>query len=579
MAEEIRASTAALVARVLKARGVERVFALCGGHIMPIWMALVDEGIEIIDVRDERSAVYMAHATAAVAGGFGVALVTAGPGVTNAMTGIANAHISRMPVLVISGTPPRPQENRGALQDMSHVALLSSITRYARTVRHAHAVVRELDAAIGAALGHVGEPGPAFVDLPVDVQRESVPDVLFSAEQVRGRANPRVMPFPEDLDAASALIASASRVVAISGRGAHVPTETLAAFLSAAAAGYLDTGESKGLVPDGHPSHIGAVRGAAMKDADLVITLGRKLDFQLAYGSPAVFRDAKFLRISDVAQELCDNRLGDVALLGDMASILGDLTRRLEGVDNVGARDWLASMRVQHEKRSARLVESLSSAKPDSEGRMSPNRLLGEIRKRLDPDAVVIADGGDFLSLARVALNARTYLDPGPLGCIGLATPFAIGAAKAAPGRQVVAATGDGAFGFTAIEIDTAVRHRAPIMLVISNNGSWAIEVRDQLDRFQRVVGTRLQFADYAGMARAFGMRAWRVEEEAHLAPMLDEAFAALAAGEPVLVDVVTSPEVVSSDSKSGLAWVPDLQALEAWDLAEQRWLGLSDDS
>lgn len=561
-----------LIAATLKARGVQRVFALCGGHIMPIWMALHAAGIEIVDVRDERAAVWMAHAHAAVDGGFGVALVTAGPGVTNAMTGIANAHVSRVPVLVLSGTPPRPQENRGALQDMSHTALVQSITRIARTVRHAHALSRELDGAISTALGLGGEPGPAFLDFPVDVQREILPDVLFGLEQIAGRRKPRASAFADDLDAAAALIIAAERPVVISGRGAKGAGPELGRFLTAAGAGYLDTGESRGIVPDSHPAHVGAMRGAAMAGADLVITVGRKLDFQLAYGAPAVFGAARFLRLSDVAQELTDNRLGDVALLGEVATSLDALSDRLEG--RIAPREWVEQMRARHVERASGLAEMLASAPSDGQGRIHPNRLLGEIRKRLAPDAVLIADGGDFLSFARVALSSAIYLDPGPLGCIGLATPFAIGAAKAAPGRQVVAVTGDGAFGFSAIEIDTAVRHRVPILIVVSNNGSWAIEVRDQMERFGTAVGTELQFADHAAMARAFGLKAWRIEGEHALAPTLDAAFAALAEGHTVLIDAVTSPEAVSSDSKTGLAWVPDLQALAAWDDAERAWLG-----
>jgi acetolactate synthase I/II/III large subunit len=560
-----------LIAATLKARGIQRVFALCGGHIMPIWMALDAAGIEIVDVRDERAAVYMAHASAAVGGGFGVALVTAGPGVTNAMTGIANAHVSRVPVLVLSGTPPRPQENRGALQDMSHTALVQSITRLARTVRHAHALPRELDAAISAALGHGAEPGPAFLDFPVDVQREVVPAVLFDVEQIAGRPKPRSRAIETFLDLAAELIAGAERPVVISGRGANGAGDQLARFLSTSGAGYLDTGESKGLIPETHPAHIGAMRGVAMTGADLVITIGRKLDFQLAYGAPAVFGAARFLRLSDVAQELTDNRLGDVALLGDVAISLDALSDRLAG--RTMDRAWVDNLRARHLQRAAGLAETLAQAPSDAHGRIHPNRLLGEIRKRLDPDAVVIADGGDFLSFARVALSGATYLDPGPLGCIGLATPFAIGAAKAAPGRQVVAVTGDGAFGFSAIEIDTAARHKVPLLIVVSNNGSWSIEVHDQMERFGKTVGTELQVADYAGMARAFGLAAWRIKGEATIAPVLDAAFAALAAGQTVLVDAVTSPDAISSDSKTGLAWVPDLQALAAWDEAERAWL------
>lgn len=569
-------TVAAMVARMLKARGVQRVFALCGGHIMPMWMALDAEGIEIVDVRDERAAVMMAHASAAVSGRLGVAMVTAGPGVTNAMTGIANAHVSRIPVLVISGLPPRPQENRGALQDMVHVDLVRPLTRYARTLRHVTAVPRELDAAIAAALGHGGEAGPSYLDLPVDLQRETVPPVLRDGEHLQGRVRPRVIPLPSDLDAAAERIARASRVLVISGRGANGAGTELSAFLSASGAAYLDTGESKGIVPPDHSSHIAAMRGAAMKQADLVITVGRKLDFQLAYGSPAIFGKAAFLRISDQPAELSDNRLGEVALAGDIPSVLAALSERLSQRELTGGRGWLAEMSQGHRARAEAMQTKMEAAAPGPDGRINPNRLLAEIRRRLEPEAIVIADGGDILSFARVALEGQTYLDPGPLGCIGIATAFAVGAAKAAPGRQVVAVTGDGSFGFTAMEIDTAVRHRAPALIVISNNGSWAIEVRDQQESFGRVVGTRLQYADHAAMARAFGMQAWRVTTHEEIGPALDEALAVVRGGAPALIDAVTSPGIASSDSKSGLAWVPDYQALEAWDTAEREWLASS---
>ena len=181
---------------------------------------------------------------------------------------------------------------------------------------------------------------------------------------------------------------------------------------------------------------------------------------------------------------------------------------------------------------------------------------------------MVVADGGDFLSFARVGLPASTYLDPGPLGCIGVGTPFGIAASLACPERTVVVATGDGAFGFNAMELDTAVRHQAPVLVVVANNGSWAIEVRDQQETHGKVVGTRLQFADHAAMARAFGMHAERVEKPEDLPGAIRRALAQ----RPALLDVVVTPEAASSDAKSGLAWVPDLQPLAAWDDAERRW-------
>jgi acetolactate synthase-1/2/3 large subunit len=203
---------------------------------------------------------------------------------------------------------------------------------------------------------------------------------------------------------------------------------------------------------------------------------------------------------------------------------------------------------------------------------MHPNRLLAALRAAIPADAVVVADGGDFLSFARVGLPATTVLDPGPLGCIGIGTPFGIAAALACPGRTVVVATGDGAFGFNAMEIDTAARHKVPLLIVVANNGSWAIEVRDQLESHGKVVGTRLQFADHAAMALAFGLHGERVERVEDLEAAIGRALAALAQGKPALLDVLVTPEAASSDAKSGLAWVPDLQALGAWDTAEREW-------
>ena len=210
----------------------------------------------------------------------------------------------------------------------------------------------------------------------------------------------------------------------------------------------------------------------------------------------------------------------------------------------------------------------MHNAAPGTDGLMHPNRLLSALRDALPEDAIVVADGGDFLSFARVGLPATTYLDPGPLGCIGVGTPFGIAASLACPDRTVVVATGDGAFGFNAMEIDTAARHKAPVLIVVANNGAWAIEVRDQLETHGKVVGTQLQFADHAAMARAFGLHAERVER----AEDLPQAIARALANRPALLDVLVTPEAASSDAKSGLAWVPDLQALAAWDQAEQAW-------
>ena len=568
-------STAALIARFLKSRGVDRVFALCGGHIMPIWMQLDVQGIRIIDVRDERAAVYMAHAHAELTGGLGVALVTAGPGVTNAMTGIANAHVARASVLVLSGTPPRAQENRGALQDMAHIEFVRPLTRYARTVREPDLVLQELSEAVARSMGHAGESGPCYLDFPVDTLRAEVSAAVQLPEWFQQRPAARLQPDAACVAQAVELLWSAKRPLVISGRGARGAGGAdgpLVQLLDRLGALYLDTGESRGLVSSDHRSVVAAMRGAVMGEADVVVTIGRRLDFQLAYGSPAVFGAARFVRIAECANELRDNRRGEVELLGTPAATLEAIVAQAGNRTSATDRDWTQRVRRQHLERTDKLLGTMAQAAAGTDGLMHPNRLLAALRQALPADTVVIADGGDFLSFARVALPASTYLDPGPLGCIGVGTPFGVAAALALPGRTVLVATGDGAFGFNAMEIDTAVRHRAPVLIVVANNGSWAIEVRDQQETHGKVVGTRLQFADHAAMARAFGAHGERVERPEDLEAAIARALEALSSGRPALLDVLVTPQAASSDAKSGLAWVPDLQALGAWDQAEYAW-------
>jgi acetolactate synthase-1/2/3 large subunit len=562
-------TVAALTARFLRARGVDRVFALCGGHVMPLWMRIDAEGIRIVDVRDERAAVYMAHAHGQLTGGFGVALVTAGPGVTNAMTGIANAHVAGAAVLVLSGLPPRPQEARGALQDMVHVDLVRSITRYARTVREPAHALPALAEAVSCALGEHGtEPGPVFVDFPTDVLRASVPRALQRDEHFRVRVPVAIAPDPAEVAAAVDALWSARRPVLVTGRGAEGAAAPLVRLLDRLGAPCLDTAESRGLVPERHPSVVAAMRGTVMGEADLLVTVGRRLDFQLAYGSPAVFGDARLLRIGDSAQALRDNRRGDLEVFGDCARVLDAIRDAAGPREPALDRAWAAGLRTRHEERVGKLREAMRAAPSDAQGRIHPNRLLAALQDRIGENAIAVADGGDFLSFARVGLSTRRWLDPGPLGCIGVGTAFGIAASLACPDQVVYVATGDGAFGFNAMEIDTAVRHRAPVLIVVANNGAWQIEVHDQQQSFGKVVGTRLQFADHAAMARAFGLHAERVERVEDL----DAAIGRALARRPALLDVVVTPDAISSDARSGLAWVPDLQALGAWDEAERRW-------
>jgi len=557
------------IVEFLVARGIDRIFGLCGGHIMPIWDQVARAGIRIVDVRDERAAAHMAHAHAELTGSIGVVLATAGPGVTNAITGIVNAHVARAPVVVLSGVPPRPQEQMGALQDLVHTDLLDSVTRYCRTVREAAHVLPAMDAAFARALGEGGVPGPVYVDFPTDILRARLPRHQVLPEHVAPRPAPQMPPDPAAVAEAVDALWGAKRPLVISGRGARGAGPEICALLDALDALYLDTSESRGLVPDSHAAAVSSLRGKAMEEADVVLTLGRKLDFQLAYGSPAVFKQARFVRLAAHAEELNDNRRGTPEILATPAlalqAILAAAGNRKSATDGA----WTQGMRAKHAEKRKKFADLLRKAPPGSDGYMHPNRLLSALQERIAPDAVTIADGGDILSFARVALSAGPYMDPGSLGCLGVGVPFGIAAALALPGRQVVVVTGDGAFGFNAIEVDTAVRHDAKVVFVIANNGAWNIECYDQRVTYDgNLVGTELRHSDYAGLARALGAHGEQVEDEKDLG----DAFARCLENAPAVLDVRVTREAVSGDGKAGLAWVPDTQPLEAWDTAERAW-------
>ncbi|NMO93039.1 thiamine pyrophosphate-binding protein [Actinomycetospora sp. TBRC 11914] len=561
---------AEVVARFLTEHGVDRVFGLQGGHIQPIWDQLARRGVRIVDVRDEGSAVHMAHAHTELTGQTAVALVTAGPGVTNTVTAVANASVSRIPLLVIGGCPPIPQSNMGPLQDIPHTAILEPVTRVSRTLRSADQVLREFDEAWARASGDRGEPGPVYLEIPTDVLRREVPPALVLDEHLRAKPKRRPQPHPDDVAAVAALIRAASRPAVISGRGARTTDGTeLVRLLDASGAAYLDTQESRGLVPDAHPAAVGSARSAVMRDTDLLITVGRQLDYQLGMGSPAVFRHAKIVRIADTASELIDNRRGEVEILAEPGAALGAIADALK--DHAPDTAWRDELKAKHRKRAEDYRQALHTTENGADGHIHPNRIFGAL-DALDGDAldlgetIMIADGGDLLSFARLGITrCARYLDVGAFGCLGVATPFGIAASLAYPERPVVAVTGDGAFGITATEVDTAVRHGAKVVVIVSNNRAWNIERYDQAENYGLVAGTELGDADFAAMARAFGAYGVRVTDPADLADAIRGALEHA----PAVVDVVTSQDAPSPDSGKGLGFVPDYQALTPWNDAE----------
>ena len=553
-------SCAAWIAKFLINRKVELVFGLQGGHIQPIWDHCYKLGIKIIDVRDEKAAVHMAQAYSYFSGKVGIAMVTAGPGVTNTVTGIANAFLSNIPVLLIGGCAPLQQNNMGPLQDIPHVDILKPVTNYSRTARVPDQVIRELDLAFSYAIGNMGSPGPSYFEVPTDILRESVDDKLVLEDWMIEKKPYNIIPSSIDIDKAINTIRNSKKPLIITGRGALKSGQQILKFINKYNIPYLETQDSRGLIPQSNPNNIFAARSKAMSEADLVILLGRKLDYQLAFGSPAVFKEAKFIRISESALELTDNRRGFPEILSDPGVAIELIHNKLNKPNF--DETWINDIKNFHLKKIKKVLDKKVN-KTGDDNKINPNLIFEKLKNIIDDDFIGIADGGDILSFARVGLHSKYYMDSGTFGCLGVGIPYAIAASKVFKEKKIICVTGDGSFGFNAMEIDTAVKNNSNICIIISNNGGWNIEKHDQrLNYGNRVYATSLAHSDYAALAKSLGAYGVRVEDPEKLEQALSEALN----NTPSVVDVVTSSTILSSDATKGLGFVPKYQALDVWD-------------
>ena len=556
-------SVAAAIARFVAGQGVSRVYTLPGSHVKPICSELARLGIRIVSARHECAAVHMAHAEADLTGTLGVAIVTTGPGLTNAITGIASAFLSRTPLLVLSARVPDAQAGMGALEEVPQGHLVRPVCRYVREVADERHVLSGLHMAVTAALGSDGPPGPVYVDFTPNMLKQPMPDWYLDSRWFNRIARPARLPNDDAIANAAALLRGSRRPLAIGGRGVLGAGAALEKFLQASGCLYLDTRESRGTLSPDNPNSIPALRGRAMAEADLVITLGRRLDFELAYGSGAVFAEsARFLRIGRTVEELSENRRGDVEVCADVDAVLQRLVQ-LEAKPSAPDTAW------QNELKSANVAKTSTTKAhpPGSDGRMHPLTLIAAINRLVDTQTVCIVDGGDILSFARVGLRARTYLDLGPFGCLGSGAPYAVAASLTYPERRVIALIGDGSFGFGALEVETAVRSGARALFIVANNDAWNIERQDQLLKYpDQELGTTLTPCRYDLLAKSLGAHGERVERAEDLAAAFERGLANL----PAVIDVAVTRDAVSPDTKSGLANVPPLHATQSWDDAER---------
>ena len=525
-----------LAAKALKAAGVECVFTLSGGHVMGIYDGCIDEGIEVVDVRHEQAATHAADAWARLhPGKVGVAILTAGPGVTDGVTGVANAWRANSPILVFGGQGPFRHAGRGSLQEMDHVSLMGPVTKWSGACGETRRIAEYIELAVRTALS--GIPGPSFLEIPMDVLHGKVD---LDAVQM-----PHFRDYRVASAAPAAMLAEAAEIIA----GARTPVVmagtslkwsegggALGAFLDATSIPCYVNGMARGEVNWDHPSFLSLTRSEALAAADVVILAGTPLDFRMKFGR-AIPADARIVQLDLDETLIGQNRAAEVGLVGNLGANFEALSElfKSSGV-SVDASAHLAALAA----REAELDEARNAELNSDEVPIDPLRLCREIADAVTDDMIVIGDGGDIVAQASKVIRVPrrgTWMDPGPLGTLGVGMPFALAAQKAHPSKRVLIVYGDGSFGLNGFEFDTAVRFGLPIVGVVGNDAAWGQMLRPQASLYgqDRVVATELNFTRYDKVVEAMGGHGEHVTEPGQIAPALQRAFDS---GLPALVNV-----------------------------------------
>ncbi|WP_085066692.1 thiamine pyrophosphate-binding protein [Catenuloplanes japonicus] len=526
-----------LVAKALKAEGVDVIFTLCGGHIIDIYDGCVDEGIAVVDVRHEQVAAHAADGYARITGKPGCAVVTAGPGTTDAVTGVANAFRAESPMLLIGGQGALTQHRMGSLQDLPHVDMMSPITKFAATVPHTARVADMVSMAFREC--YAGAPGPSFLEIPRDVLDNEVP--LSSAVIPSSyRTTTKSIGDPASVDKLAGLLARSAKPCVLlgsqvwTGRGSQAAID----FARTLNVPVFMNGSARGTLPPGDPHHFSLSRRYAFSNADLILIVGTPFDFRMGYGRrlPA---SATVVQIDMDYRTVGKNRDVDLGLVGDPGSILAAVTAAGSHVER---RAWFAELRAQetaaYEKR---LPRQLSAASP-----IHPLRLAHEINEFLTEDSIYIGDGGDIVTFSGGVVQPKSpghWMDPGPLGTLGVGIPFVMAAKYARPDKEVVALFGDGAFSLTGWDFETLVRFNLPFVGVVGNNSSMNQIRYGQMRKYGDArgrVGNTLGDVRYDEFARMLGGYGEEVRNPEDIAPALRRA---RESGLPSLINVWVDPD------------------------------------
>jgi acetolactate synthase-1/2/3 large subunit len=525
-----------LVAQRLKAHGVRRLFTLSGGHLFSIYDGCRSEGIELVDVRHEQTAAFAAEGWAKVTREIGVCALTAGPGVTNGMSAIASAAQNGSPMLVLGGRAPRARWGQGSLQEIDHVPFVRPLVKLAATAETTAEITGLIDEAVTAAL--TPPFGPTFIDFPLDEVFKSAAAAEDDPRPVRSWLGPGAE--PAGIARAAALLRDAERPVIMAGTGLYWGRgeHALLALAEELRIPVFLNGLGRGCVPADHELCFSRMRSRGLGEADVALVVGVPLDFRLGFGA-AFAPDAEIVVI-DAAEPAKDSpRTPSVALFGALAATLDALRAQTSGAGERSA--WIASLRDgERERRAAEREEASNDQVP-----LHPMRLYGELVELLDRDAIVIGDGGDFVSYAGRLIDSYEpgcWLDPGPYGCLGTGPGYALAAKLAYPERQVVLLLGDGAFGFSGLDFDTLARHGVAVVGVMGNNGIWGLEKHPMEFIYGYSVAAELRpETPYHEVVAALGGHGELVREPGALRGAFERS---LASGKPSLINVLTDPAV-----------------------------------
>ncbi|HEV2993595.1 MAG TPA: acetolactate synthase [Acidimicrobiia bacterium] len=522
-------------ARTLAAHGVDTLFTLNGGHLWPLYYGARAAGVRLVDTRHEQTAGFAAEGWAKVTRGLGVAALTAGPGVTNGVSALTTAHLNGSPVVVVGGRAPQGRWGVGSLQELDHVPIVASITKSAATATSADVVATRLDAALTAA--RTPHRGPTFVDVPLDAWGPT--ETPLPAPPPTGTV-PGAEPDADAVASVGRLIAGSRRPVLFLGGDVYWAgaDEEVAVLATQARLPVFVNDLARGLVPADDELAFARARRLAFERADLVVVAGTPLDFRLGFGS---FGDAAVVHLADSPEALARHVALAGAAVGDLRRIFGSLADHASG-DRAARSErdaWIVALRDDETARRAADEPRLRAATTP----IDPVRVYGELAGRLDRDAIVVGDGGDFVSYAGRYVDTFTpgcFLGPGPYGCLGVGMGYALAAALAHPDRQVVALFGDGALGFTLGDLDTLARHHVAVTAIVGNNGIWGLEKHPMRLLFgEDLVADLAPETRYDQVAAALGVHGELVRTPEALGPALDRA---LAEPGPSLVNVLTDP-------------------------------------